>query len=70
MCLLFLTDKKPFKQNLKKQIDQATETGNDQLEKMKEAVSTAVETISQAVDEVSNTTEADKDNNTQNNSAN
>ena len=63
-------DKKPFKQNLKKQIDQATETGNDQLEKMKEAVSTAVETISQAVDEVSNTTEADKDNNTQNNSAN
>ena len=54
-------DNKLLKKNLDKQIDQAMESGEEQLVKVKEAVISAVETINLAVGEVSHPSESSED---------
>lgn len=54
---------KTLKKNLGKQIDRAVEAGDEQLGKVKEAVISAVETISQSAGEVSDTAESSEDKN-------
>lgn len=57
---------KTLKKNLEQQIDQAVDAGDEQLERVKEAVISAVETVSQSVSEVSDTAESSEDKNKKN----